>query len=1034
MSPEQWRRIEQLYDAALDLDSEERIAFLRNACGEDDATYREVVSLLAAHDQAGSFIAGRAFEDRAAAFLSEASPRDGQSINQYRIVSALGKGGMGEVWLAEDTRLNRQVALKLLPAEFAGDLDRVRRFEQEARVVIALNHPNIVTLFDLGRCEDEYFMATEHVPGQTLREHLLARIRLPLREALAIAIQIADALAAAHEAGIVHRDIKPENIMLRPDGYVKVLDFGLAKIRGGPGGAASATPASITEAGAVMGTVKYMSPEQARGMRVDERSDIFSLGVVLYEMLAGAPPFDGATASDVIASILRSEPAPLAISGEWDQILRRSLAKDCQDRYQTVEALAQDLKGLSRDLDFQARLADSQQGGHEQRRQNAATAEAPSLQTTTIARPMRRALAAWKYPLGAAALALLVFAAWQRVGPSRGSFESEILPNLKSSRVAGWKVGPEINRMLVRLSPDSNFMAFSLAQNEQTDIYIKQFNGGEPRKVTDDPWLDMSPVWSPDGQQIAYLSKRGGQTEVWLIPSLGGPGRMIKAFDNSLWLLVHWSRDGRHLFYEAQQNLFTLDLVSGESTPVTRFDSQRSDIHNFSLSADEQWIAYEANGEGGAQIWALSRTDHEAIKLTSEGEENRYPLWLPDGQRVVYSSKRNGVFQICVAWLDQGRKPVQLTFGPENLTPWQVSPTGQKIYYATAAMEANLSLMTLPAAKEIPLGMDLELDLFPKFSPDGRSIVFQRIDGDINFFHGNLFSRRIDANESPARLVVDGYDPRWSPDGRQIAFLRFTNESVELRTVRSDGAEDRLLAAGKGLFDSFSIHPYDWAQPNNFSWAPDSRRLAYSSRKSGASNLWVVTQDGASETRISSNADSQFKLISPIWAPGGDRIAYLGAPLAEGDPHRTIFINEAGRDRILFQTDRLVRLIGWASHERQFWIATTDQAVVTFPIDAEILALPLGPGSPKTLSRLSSVYFNSLSLSPDGEKLGFVSRESGNDEIWLLSLKDGRKEKLTRYSNPNMYLSCLTWSPERNALCFVKQSNATSIRVIENFK
>lgn len=1033
MSPDRWKRIEQLYDAALELDSEERIAFLRNACGEDDATYSEVASLLAAHDQAGSFIEGKAFEDCAAAFISQASPRDGHFINQYKIVSALGQGGMGEVWLAEDTRLNRKVALKLLPVEFAGDIDRVRRFEQEARVVIALNHPNIVTLFDLGRCEDEYFMATEYVDGRTLRIFMLERGKLPPREALAIAIQIAAALAAAHKAGIVHRDIKPENVMLRHDGYVKVLDFGLAKIRGGAGGESLVTPISITEAGAVMGTVRYMSPEQARGMRVDERSDIFSLGVVLYEMLTGAAPFDGATASDVIASILRSAPAPIDASGELNRILMKSLAKDIQERCQCVEDFARDLKRISRALDFQTQLADSQQGPHEHP-QNTTATEAPAIKTATSAGAMRRPLAVWKYLLGAAIMALVFFAVWQRISTQRGSFESEILPKLKVSRVAGWKVGPEVNRMLVRLSPDSNLMAFSLAQNEQTDIYIKQFNGGEPRKVTDDPWLDMSPVFSPDNQQIAYLSKRGGKTEVWLIPSLGGPGRMVKAFDSTLWMLVHWSRDGRRLFYEAQQNLFALDLASGETTPVTHFDPKRSDIHNFSLSTDESWIAYEANGDRGQQIWALSVADDEAIKVTSEGDENKYPMWLADGQRIVYSSKRNGIFQICVAWLDRRRKPVQLTFGSENVAPWQISSTGQKIYYASATTEADLSLLGLPGGNERPLGADLELDLFPKFSPDGQSIVFQRIDGDINFFHGSLYSSRLDNNEAPARLAVDGFDPRWSPDGSQLAFLRYTNDSVELRAIRNDGAEDRVLAAGKGLFDSFSVHPYDWAQPNNFSWAPDSRSLAYSSRKSGASNIWIADRDGAGNTMLSNNADGQLKLISPIWAPGGNQLAYLGQPLAEGDQRRTVFINETGRNRALYQSDLQIRMIGWTLPGDRFWVATTEQTIVTFPVDIEVLALPLDHGAPETLVRLPAIYFNSLSLSPDGERLSFVSRQSGNDEIWLLSLKNGRREKLTANSNPNIYLSGLTWSPDQKSLCFVKQSNSTSIRVIENFK
>ncbi len=289
------------------------------------------------------------------------------TISHYRILDKLGEGGMGEVYLAEDTHLGRKLALKILPAEFTKEAERVARFEQEARAASALNHPNIITIYDIGEHEGIHFIATEFIEGRTLR-HGLSLAGMQLREALEITIQIASALAAAHEAGITHRDIKPENVMLRPDGYVKVLDFGLAKLteKSAPkldAGKIDTEAATLIKAetspGTVMGTVTYMSPEQARGVRVDARSDIFSLGVVLYEMLAGRAPFDGPTPSDVIAAILVSEPRPISqsaagIPAELEWSLNKALRKECDERYQTIKSFLSDLRRLKSRLDFEA--------------------------------------------------------------------------------------------------------------------------------------------------------------------------------------------------------------------------------------------------------------------------------------------------------------------------------------------------------------------------------------------------------------------------------------------------------------------------------------------------------------------------------------------------------------------------------------------------------------------------------------------------------------------------------------------------------
>ena len=363
MKADEWQRINDLFHAALDREPGERAAFLADACAGDEGLRREVESLLASHDPSDNFIESLA-PDLAAGLLAESQARlaTGQSVGNYTVMALLGAGGMGEVYLTEDTRLGRRVALKLLPEQFTTEPDRLHRFEREARAASSLNHPNIITIHEVGQVEGQPFIITEFIEGKTLRQQMAAKMRL--REALDVATQVASALEAAHKAGIVHRDIKPENIMLRPDGLVKVLDFGLAKLTEsqphGPG--AATTLASVqTKTGLVMGTVTYMSPEQARGLAVDARSDIFSLGAVIYEMVAGRVPFEGATTSDVIVSILEREPVPLSLYApgeptELERIVKKALAKDREERYQLAKDLLIDLRNLKQEMEVQAKL------------------------------------------------------------------------------------------------------------------------------------------------------------------------------------------------------------------------------------------------------------------------------------------------------------------------------------------------------------------------------------------------------------------------------------------------------------------------------------------------------------------------------------------------------------------------------------------------------------------------------------------------------------------------------------------------------
>jgi serine/threonine-protein kinase len=364
VTPEQWARIKSVFAEASERPPGERAAFLNRACGDDAVLRREVESLLAAEADASGFLDTPAAVLGAPTVAQPSVLASGQTIGRYRVLSLLGAGGMGEVYLAVDERLRRRIALKLLPRRLSSDPDRLRRFEQEARTASALSHPNVRVIHEVGETEDgRRFIAMEYVEGETLRERL-ARARaagtgLPLREAVDVAQQISAGLAAAHDAGVVHRDVKPENIVVRSDGLVKVLDFGLAKLaERAPDERGNTNSAIDTEPGMVLGTVQYMSPEQARGLPMDARTDVWSLGAVLYEMVAGRPPFDGETTSDVMVAVLEREPPPLDVAPEVPDELRHvittAMRKRREERYETANAMELALKRLQRRLEAEA--------------------------------------------------------------------------------------------------------------------------------------------------------------------------------------------------------------------------------------------------------------------------------------------------------------------------------------------------------------------------------------------------------------------------------------------------------------------------------------------------------------------------------------------------------------------------------------------------------------------------------------------------------------------------------------------------------
>ena len=420
MTPEQWQQIKTIVQRALELEPEQRDRFIRDNCSGDEFLRGEAAELLAAHDNASGFIETPAYVGRIAKSNDGGQKLSaGTIIGRYRIESLIGEGGMGEVYLAEDTRLRRKVAIKVLPSELAADQERLYRFEQEARAASALNHPNIITIYEIGESHGLNFIATEYIEGETLHERL-QRGALPLEAVLDISTQVTSALQAAHKAGIVHRDIKPDNVMIRPDGLVKILDFGIAKLIGRhpfDAGPDAATAKKLkTNPGIVIGTANYMSPEQARGKDVDARTDIWSLGVVLYEMVGGRAPFKGETITDTIVAIIEKDPPPLKsittrrIPDKLEAVIRRALEKEPSRRFQTTGEMLVDLEAVRKRIENGGQLASSI---YYDEPVNAAPTQVLERQDTNHDgdRPRQRSFRLRRLPVIASAAAIIVLAA-----------------------------------------------------------------------------------------------------------------------------------------------------------------------------------------------------------------------------------------------------------------------------------------------------------------------------------------------------------------------------------------------------------------------------------------------------------------------------------------------------------------------------------------------------------------------------------------------------------------------------------------------
>ena len=972
MKPDQWERIEKLYHAALALEPSERSTFLDEAASGDPALKAEVESLLRSRAQRGSFLDAppapperiRELNDllerqestegpSESSLLSlEAIPAkysptvehppspDDEMIAHYRVIRKIGRGGMGEVFLARDRILDRDVAIKILPEEFAHDPDRVARFQREAKLLASLNHPNIATIYGKDEFQGTNFLILEFVEGNTLAQRI-AEGPLPVDEALKFCRQIAEGLDAAHRKGIVHRDLKPANIMISPEAKVKLLDFGLARpLYGKPDEAAGRGPRK--RPGAIRGTVAYMSPEQARGDLVDARSDIWAFGCLLYEMLTGSKAFSGGNSSTTVEAILEREPdwslLPRGTPALLKRLLHQCLEKDSMRRPQSAKDIGQTIEGI------QSRI--------------------------------KRRYRIW----AAAALSGIALAGFVLLGIMLTS-KSENLHILETQHVT---IGSELE-LDPALSPDGEWVAYAGGEIEHMDIYVRRISNGETRNLThglknaNNRW----PRWSPDGKFLAFVSEellavgwvhKNGRS-LQIIPSTGGNLRFVAEAG----MLGHaWSPDGKKLVYVRDDTIWTFALDTG----VSRNIGTLANAHTPSWSPDGKWIAvvsgnWEAMFEpsllcnvAGSQIVLLDAATGRQHSLTDALTGNTSPVWMPDSRSILFLSNREGSRDVFELRLSGGGKAVgdsvRISAGLDALSI-DVSANGRRLAYAKIVMKANLASLPIPRSGPVSSatahrftegrqnieGFDV--------SRQGNWIVYDsNRSGNQQLFKMPLAGG---AEQQLTHDAQDNFAPSWSPDGQFIAFHSFRNGNRDIFVMSADGSGLQQVTR-------------DPAQERYARWSPDGQSVAFFSDKSGNPEIYCVSRVNGRWRIPTRLTFSKAGAVFPSWSPDGKMIAYSDS--VQG----LILISPDGRNPRLLAPNR-TGVLGLFSS----W--SVDGKIVYFrALDDRnrynLWAAPVSGGVPNLLVRFENL--TRYDFSNDDRNFFFTIPERESD-IWMLRLE-----------------------------------------------
>ena len=821
MTPDEYRLAGDLFERLCALPESERAAALDLACAGNPGLRSQVERLLEADRgvEANSFLNRRAIDD-AARLLNQTAPdlpAPGTVFGNYRLGSQIGAGGMGVVFEGFDLRLERPVAIKILPMPLPGeDSQHVQRFRSESRATSLLSHPNIVSIFDAGLAHGCYYIAMERVEGRTLRQLIDAGgAGVPLSTALKYAVQIADGLAKAHQAGVVHRDLKLSNIMVTDDGRVKILDFGVAKLTQP---SRSIRDAPRTEAGMIIGTAGYMSPEQAEAKPVDARSDIFSFGAVLYELVTGRAAFAGSTTVAVLSAVLRDEPRPTGVPPELERLIARCLRKDPARRFQNME----DVKAALLELNERPRF----RTGHAY-------------------------LAASVLAVAAVAVVALL-ATWRPAPEAEAPPPARVVP---LTAFAGTEREPA-------LSPDGNQVAMSWdgeSGSGNFDIYVKMISGSAPLRLTSNPVADGFPAWSPDGLRIAFVRQSEPRAGVYVIPALGGPERRIAEAVNGK---ITWSPDGQWLVVsdydgtgarrEGSVSGFLVSVATGERRKLTISPSQAAFDTDFAFAPGGGSLAFVRWARTGAEVQLQTLTSSSTgpvasgapVALTGDNSFVRGLAWTPDSSQVVFSSSRSGAWSLWqVAAAGGGRiRPLQLAgVAGDAFHPAISSRPHAQLVYEQAMQDVNIWGLDLAGsgagARPVKLIASTRFDSNPQVSPDGKKLAFTSDrSGTFQIWLADL------NGSNPAQLTSFSSpmtaSPRWSPDGQQVAFDSLAGSNRDVYIARADGS---------GSPRRITEEPWEDARP---CWSADSRWVYFMSTRSGSRQVWKAPADGGKSPAV----------------------------------------------------------------------------------------------------------------------------------------------------------------------------------------
>lgn len=952
MDAARWKQIDQLVDAALDVPADEREKFVTLSAGADSALRIEVLQLLAAQNNGDDFLNKSAMQVAAKAMIEDETDISAfafvnKTVAKYKIERLLGAGGMGEVYLAFDEKLRRKVALKILPAEFISNDERVKRFELEARAISSMNHPNIVTIYDVGNYEGVNYIATEFVEGKTLRDLISGKFKL--RNILLNSIQICDALSAAHKEGIIHRDIKPENVMIRKDGYAKILDFGLAKLT--DPGQQTIRDFAATVKGVIIGTPAYMSPSQVSDDTIDNRTDLWSCGVVLYEFLTGKNPFKRSTKAETFQAILSEDPPPPSsinpeVPEDLDRILLKLLEKDPGMGYQTAADLRTDLKRIKREMDSSPSWSSSQK--HSGFSSSGSSSK-------------------WKWLAAASVLILGVAASYFFLFRDRAQPVSEwaAAKNVQLTFQGGTEAYPS-------LSPDGKSFLFAAKSDGDDDIFLQRIGGANAQNLTLDSKVDDTmPVYSPDGERIAFRSEREPKG-IYVMGATGENPKRVSDIGYS----PSWSPDGKELVVATNhQSVPSVKSLSELWIINVETSAKRMLVDDVALqpswSPDGKRIAFWYTENRGKRIVAtVPAKGGEPVIFADTSNTNWNPVWSPDGKYLYYATDRGGNMAFWRGLIDM---ETGMPSGEHELVPTPAkfnrhlafSRDGKRMVYVQTENQSNIKTAPFDAVNEKIIGEpfavtrgDFEFTA-PELSPDGTKFVARLI----RKTQDDIVSINVDGTgirDLTNDIAFDRY-PRWSPDGKRIAFASDRSGNYEVWYMDADGTNLRQITDVKTGQGSFPI------------WSPDGTKMTYDS----ASKISLMEVDKpwspeTTETLPRGENDGFFRMWD--WSPDGTMMAGFYEASSGG-----------GMGIYRFETRTYERLNDFNSIPR--WLP--DNKRLIFQRDGKAMMIDIQTKQIREILPEIKDQIRNIAVSRDGKLLYYTNQTSESD-IWLLDLNESR--------------------------------------------